>query len=42
MLKASSYEEGSVHSLKRNDEIDESEKLKLKTERKVKLQEKGK
>ena len=25
MLKASSYEEGSVHSLKRNDVIDESE-----------------
>ena len=38
MLKARSYEEGSVHSLNRSDVIDESENQKLKTGRTDRLQ----
>ena len=39
MLKAHSYEEGSVHSLKGSDVIDESENRKLKTGRTDRFQE---
>ena len=39
MLKARNYEEGSVHSLKRSDVIDESENQMLKTGRTERLQE---
>ena len=41
MLKASSYEEGSVHSLKRSDMIDESENRRSRLNKQIDGKKKG-